>query len=883
MSLWKYPPGFGVVLAIAGCNGQLFISEDRGAVACVRDSECSQGRHCVSGYCMGSDCSALNPDGQCVTGRECAAGVCVPVGEAWCDCPPQQGCVDGVCVGIGEENRCSADHPRGLCEGGSAVVCVGGTCVPITGSNACSADHPRGLCPSGATCVGGACLPTAEEPCSVAQPLGRCPAGERCASGTCTATECSVADPTGVCPAGMGCQEGACKVLPCDPLHLSGLCPGGQFCASSGECLPNGTCATTGDCASGLFCSVTSACIQLGTCGGDADCGQFFGCSAGACVRDLDCTADSGCPDAEHCLSTHQCAPDGHCAIDTDCSGGKSCSSTGRCIDAGSCSVAADCDADEDCSSLGTCIPEGGCAVDADCPPANRCGSGNVCVLDGPTCTANVTSTGCSGGAFDCCPAGQSCCDPGKRCSTGVGRCLEHGECLTHADCASPSFVCSNDFECVPATPCANDGGCAASQFCSAAGGCIPDDTCVDHGDCGPGEICNGAFVCVPGNNCGAEQFQATLVQPNVLVVLDRSGSMNGTPTGYFNLGDDECLGPEDKKWTQAITAIEDLVTNYDDGVRFGLTVFPATCDAQPACGDDCDYQVCTNSSDACFSGAGTSDGPVIIPVADLQGFATAPLLFQDTLADIFPGGATPTGKALRRISSERAQHKLPDPADPVARRNYVVLITDGDANNDGASVTGCTTNSVGADDDDRRSRCKVNIALDELAKLTPTVETFVIGFAFGSVNRNLNCHAVFGRRPREDQPQCKDLKPTDFTYANCMYGNSSTQIQNAQACYYEATDGATLEAAFDTIIGKIASCSFALDQTPPDISKLFVYIDYGGTTGRVLVPRDSGATGHWTYDAATRQVTFVGGVCDDVKNATGTPVVIYGCPELGG
>lgn len=75
---------------------------------------------------------------------------------------------------------------------------------------------------------------------------------------------------------------------------------------------------------------------------------------------------------------------------------------------------------------------------------------------------------------------------------------------------------------------------------------------------------------------CGSELFGSEAVPPNVLIVLDRSGSML-----------DEIDG--DTKWDLARDAIAEVTMSYADQVRFGLMMFPGLdqdCDEGNDCGE---------------------------------------------------------------------------------------------------------------------------------------------------------------------------------------------------------------------------------------------------------------------------------------------------------
>ena len=133
-------------------------------------------------------------------------------------------------------------------------------------------------------------------------------------------------------------------------------------------------------------------------------------------------------------------------------------------------------------------------------------------------------------------------------------------------------------------------------------------------------------------------------VPPNVLIVLDRSGSM-----------DNELPGGE-RKWDVAVSAISNLVLSFDDRVRFGIGTFPT-------------------------GGARCEIGQLTLPVADAQGMAVA----MHVQGDGPDGEGTPIADSLMAISSA-------DPAlGDATRGNFVLLVTDGQENCDGQPTQAVT------------------------------------------------------------------------------------------------------------------------------------------------------------------------------------------------
>jgi hypothetical protein len=129
--------------------------------------------------------------------------------------------------------------------------------------------------------------------------------------------------------------------------------------------------------------------------------------------------------------------------------------------------------------------------------------------------------------------------------------------------------------------------------------------------------------------NCGGSQFALTRVSPNVMLVLDRSGSMGDSIGG----------GSATSKWDDLKSAISLLVTGYDAKLRLGASLFSSN--------GDC------------------AAGTVMAP-ADMNG---ATVLAAVTGSS--PGGNTPTAGTLQAVIDSKY---LTD----ATRDNVVVLATDG-------------------------------------------------------------------------------------------------------------------------------------------------------------------------------------------------------------
>lgn len=153
---------------------------------------------------------------------------------------------------------------------------------------------------------------------------------------------------------------------------------------------------------------------------------------------------------------------------------------------------------------------------------------------------------------------------------------------------------------------------------------------------------------------------------PNLLIVLDKSGSMTDSPSGGS-----APMGS--RKWDLAVRAVKELLTRYDGQLPIGLSLFA---------GDG-----------SC--GAGKID---IAPDYDT---AAAIKMRIDQAS---PDSATPTSETINNL---RMQKVLQDPS----RAQYLLLITDGEPI--------CAANEPQATVD----------AIEAARKQSPSITTFVVGF----------------------------------------------------------------------------------------------------------------------------------------------------------
>ncbi len=317
--------------------------------------------------------------------------------------------------------------------------------------------------------------------------------------------------------------------------------------------------------------------------------------------------------------------------------------------------------------------------------------------------------------------------------------------------------------------------------------------------------------------NCGVQNFTLQKgLPPDLLIVLDKSGSMSDSPSSGGA-----------SKWDQVTGAINTTVMQLQGQIKWGLEMFPHD--------NDC--------------GVTTS---VDVPIANNDAAAIA-----SAIAGQMPNGSTPTTAAIQAGTQYLSTVTDSNP-------KYILLATDGEPNCAAAMTGGacmcpsgttaqganccvfgsvcfpCSTLSAAGGDDTAGAEAAVTAAA------TAGVHTFVVGIATdpGATTTVLNTMATNGG-----------------------------EAQAGATKYYAITNQADLVTAINTIAGQIISCSFALQMAPsnPD----FVSIE----VNRATVPNDTTQMNGWDYGPADMSIQFYGSWCTMLQAGNVTDVqAIFEC-----
>ena len=280
--------------------------------------------------------------------------------------------------------------------------------------------------------------------------------------------------------------------------------------------------------------------------------------------------------------------------------------------------------------------------------------------------------------------------------------------------------------------------------------------------------------------NCGTQTSGTSQEPADVLLVLDRSGSMNES------IAEDCCCN------NTCASAVNATLTSTP-GIRWGLKLFSSP-----------------NSSGR-NSSCNVNTG-VEVPIS-----ATAATTIQTQIAGVTPANNTPTAAAITE-----ATKYLKTVTDP--NNKVILLATDGEPN--------CKANGGSSDSDVPGTVTAI------AAALTAGFKVYVVGI--GPSVGNLDNFAQAGGTDK----------------------------------YFPATSPQDLASALAAISKAVATCTFALEKTPPDVNNIAVYLD------KNLVTKD--AANGWSFGANSLTIVLNGTTCDKIMSgAASTVQVLFGCAGI--
>ncbi|MFT3926406.1 MAG: VWA domain-containing protein [Myxococcales bacterium] len=157
------------------------------------------------------------------------------------------------------------------------------------------------------------------------------------------------------------------------------------------------------------------------------------------------------------------------------------------------------------------------------------------------------------------------------------------------------------------------------------------------------------------GGICEEQILRSQGVIPEMLIVLDRSGSMKTLDVN---------------RWDPSVAAVTEVTANLDARAKFGLMVFPGIEDPTQNCVRVGNSVSCSSQSNSVSCDAGTLEVPVGLHQA---------AAIDAALSKMSPFGGTPTSATLAEAGKVLGSTSS-DP-DAMVTPRYVLLVTDGAPN----------------------------------------------------------------------------------------------------------------------------------------------------------------------------------------------------------
>ena len=306
-----------------------------------------------------------------------------------------------------------------------------------------------------------------------------------------------------------------------------------------------------------------------------------------------------------------------------------------------------------------------------------------------------------------------------------------------------------------------------------------------------------------PDANCGARSKTAMKVAPDILIVLDRSGSMNDDISNQMCRPDGGGGGGQgcgaQSKWALMIPAITQVVSETDVDVNWGLKFFP-----------DSNASTCNVNTTAA------------VPVAPGNGAAITAAIMAATSANggVMGFNGTPTRSAAAGATTYMSTLTDMSP-------KFILLATDG--------LPTCAGDGGAGTDDSAAAVTAIEAAR------TAGFPTFVVGIATGgtgTADTTLSSMATAGGLPRAATP-----------------------------AYYPVTNATELAAAIRTLIGAAGSCTFQIGPNPTDdgstsLDRINVFGD-----GTEITLDPTHANGYDYTDATKTSIEVHGPLCAQIMS----------------
>jgi hypothetical protein len=349
-------------------------------------------------------------------------------------------------------------------------------------------------------------------------------------------------------------------------------------------------------------------------------------------------------------------------------------------------------------------------------------------------------------------------------------------------------------------------------------------------------------------NDCGEAKIDIPIVTPNVMLVLDKSGSMVTDPNGYWDHdGDDadndgikdddpnmmEPATPKITRWKSLYSVVEFITGTFQNSMNLGAVLFPSKMASK-------DY-----NATACLVS--------MTPEVEIAPMNTQAIL------NAIPGpdetetirGGTPATKGVKAALAELATIQDNQP-------QFIILVTDGAAN---CREDAANNNELFEQYDENLPK----VVADAYNNLG--IPTYVVGIAIQD----------------ETSPTQNDGNPDNtntFERLNEL-AELGGRARPGASKFYDTQNQVELQAALEEISMQILSCTISLDPVPvyPD----YVEVEVNGVKyGKMKVSTCDGSEDGWMFTSPDKnEIVLCGKACSDFQQS-GSLDAQYRCPNSG-
>lgn len=378
-----------------------------------------------------------------------------------------------------------------------------------------------------------------------------------------------------------------------------------------------------------------------------------------------------------------------------------------------------------------------------------------------------------------------------------------------------------------------SDGGAGSATGGTDASGGSETGGDATGGSSGGGEQLEACTTFPPEwAECGATSKSADYRTPNILLVIDKSGSMSDEPEGFGM-----------SKWAALEESLSAALQTVAEDVNLGLILYP-------------------------YNPEETAIECTVLPGAEAVQVAVEPATgavssIVGALRGTAPGGGTPTAEALKRAFEYYVNGEGKD----LTGEKYVLLATDGGPNCNSllsCASDRCTVNLDGQCTTDGMNCCETTTGaslgdrcLDDAAvksQITALanrgIQTFVVGI------------------------------PGTEVYADYLdeFAVAGGRVSGGERDYYAVSADAGVSGLTETFAAistqLVKTCDIALDSPPPARDKVNVALD--------CEPVKQEETGGWVLSDDGLTITLTGDVCEQVETTGVKRVdVVLGCPVI--